>query len=97
MGMKFHLPWNQADHYWLYVLPLDGKPMPALEAGLIAAGMQPSKTIGGYKIQSGRHWNASWRPIHEAIQACKADESVVVAVIPGNTSPSEDEIAINRK
>lgn len=92
-----NLPYNQADRYWLCVVPRDAAAGALVGPSLQALGLSEKSLTAGrcYLLQAPRVWNEAWQRIHQALQTNRAEESVEIAVI-GGAEPGESEIAAAR-
>lgn len=81
----FHLPWNQADNYWLVIIMPDTPA--AAEEALMAAGMQPFPNQNGvYVLQAPRMWGDHWRAVRRNLSAFPlvGVEGAAVPTLAGN-------------
>lgn len=94
----FHLPWNQSDSYWLYVLLPEEAITPELEQALQVEQMQKVKAASShFVLHTNRQWDEPWRRIHAALIASGRADQMTVSVIPGEEQPGVEEIFLNRR
>jgi len=99
MTKVLQLPWNQADHYWIALVPPPDMPFPApLVQALRAQGFAPAPAYpAALSRRVDRAWAKPWREAAAALTSQPGAEHVRAAVIGGEAAPSAQQVEINAK
>lgn len=84
---NFNLPWHLHDQYWVVVFPSVGSFSAAALKTLKDMGFQPAASAMAMKTP--RPWKPLWDKLYDGLHNAGALADVEVAIIPGNTSPTD--------
>ncbi|MBV8938918.1 MAG: EAL domain-containing protein [Alphaproteobacteria bacterium] len=89
-GKLMHLPWHQADTYWLCTIPQASDAAFYVRKALGKAGI--TEREGVFMQQVSRQWGSEWKKLQTVLADAKGLENVAVAVIAGTEAPSLTQI-----
>lgn len=93
---RFHLPWNQSEHYWLCLLPSADKGSPQLDQVLAQHAMRKkSENPLCYTMRVPRAWGEAWQTISADIKAL-SDIQFDAAIVAGSEEPDIETVAFHR-